>query len=887
VLYIPTNGFGGGSGSGYSSVSAFATNAYFATNAGVVVGIQSNSIVTLTSHAVNQTNINNAVASSLSTLTNRPYVATVNGQTGNVTIVASLPAGAIVATNTPAAGQSFFGSSGTKDGVITGYFATASGSGDMLKSEYDAGGVKQVAFTNDPRIVLALTNAAAFATAAQGAKADTALQPANTSGWVVASHTYLESGLSMLTSTVNAVANTTATHTAQLSTQEVFRVASTVNYATNAGNAATVNGLTPTQILATASNSFALRAWVAGFSNAPASWNADFNTIDITNPDGTVLQVGQEQVTVVRNDNSYTITNGKACRAALASPGFYSSVQLASATDTLDQVMSTIGLATMDIPPGQIGKITTLGNVNNIPTLSFIEGSNLWMSATKGEIEMGMPSCTSDRRIVYIGQCLRSHANEGRIRVAVSHVPRAADICAETNGTAAAAAAGVSNALAPRIVALEGHAVAQTNINAGVASGLSTLTGAVDAASSTTATHTAQIAALSGTQAVVTASLTNYLPLSGGTLTGSVYTAVTNSPADNELARAGWVRGLLPSGAQWYFTQTPTNGFGEKTANFVALSRELPADAFTNVIASPVPSDTYIAGGVITGTVTSLQSPITLDVWAARVGGTAVSTIPLFAEIYYIYEGTINHLGDWSVGPWVVPSTEPQNHKFVVSFNVPAITNAVRIIAYLKTGTVTGPAAGMWIYGGDGYSSHMDINGTEGVLAGDVDAKLTTHTNRTDNPHAVTAAQVGAVPTNDVRYLAALTNAAAFDPAGTANSVSNVLASPYQPWTDTLTPPASGGTTLVTFANGTLPLLVCTGACTVGVSPEGGWGASGVNRFTLGLYIGSFSVTIATNGTPAGCNVRWGNTLSLSTTLTNQLLFRSVGTNDWVIYGSL
>jgi hypothetical protein len=379
------------------------------------------------------------------------------------------------------------------------------------------------------------------------------------------------------------------------------------------------------------------------------------------------------------------------------------------------------------------------------------------------------------------------------------------------------------------------------------------------------------------------------------------------------------------------------------------------------------------------------------------------------------------------VGPWVVPGTTPANHQFVVSFNAPAITGAVRIIAYMKTGTVTGPAAGLWIYGGDGYSSHMDIDGTTGVLAGDVDAKLTTHTNltdnphvvtlqqaanaggftktnqeitirtllssfppstrywgtgvydgngysfsydggnpdpsegygtgynwqfgiipgsgsphpkirydfgtgtqsgyilfptpdgieqintlallsdvslvqatagvvqvnlethtnRTDNPHAVTAEQVGAVATNDARYMAALTNAAAFDPAGTANSVSNVLASPYQPWTATLTPPANGGTTLVTFANGTLPLLVCAGAQTVGVNPAGGWGAAGVNRFTLGLYIGSFSVTIATNGTPAGCNVRWGNTLTLSTTRTNQLLFRSVGTNDWVVYGSL
>jgi hypothetical protein len=39
----------------------------------------------------------------------------------------------------------------------------------------------------------------------------------------------------------------------------------------------------------------------------------------------------------------------------------------------------------------------------------------------------------------------------------------------------------------------------------------------------------------------------------------------------------------------------------------------------------------------------------------------------------------------------------------------------------------------------------MDIEGTSGALAGDVDARLTVHTNRTDNPHSVTAAQLGAL----------------------------------------------------------------------------------------------------------------------------------------------
>jgi hypothetical protein len=47
--------------------------------------------------------------------------------------------------------------------------------------------------------------------------------------------------------------------------------------------------------------------------------------------------------------------------------------------------------------------------------------------------------------------------------------------------------------------------------------------------------------------------------------------------------------------------------------------------------------------------------------------------------------------------------------QWVVSFNAPTVTGAVQVIGYLKTGTVSGPAAGVNIYGGGQYSSHMDI----------------------------------------------------------------------------------------------------------------------------------------------------------------------------------
>jgi hypothetical protein len=208
------------------------------------------------------------------------------------------------------------------------------------------------------------------------------------------------------------------------------------------------------------------------------------------------------------------------------------------------------------------------------------------------------------------------------------------------------------------------------------------------------------------------AQMTTKLSTTGGTLTGPLLTTldhITTPPGDYELPSARWVRGLAMAGSECYFTPTITNGYGNKTTNFVLLSETLPASLFTNSIASPVASDSYIAGGICTNLLTAIRSTITIDAWLARVGGSSASTIPIFGEIYYIYAGTTNHLGDWTVGPLYLTDTIPQPMRWVVSFNEPTVTGAVQIIGYLKTGTVSGPAAGVNIYGGGQYSSHLDI----------------------------------------------------------------------------------------------------------------------------------------------------------------------------------
>lgn len=123
------------------------------------------------------------IAAATSTMVPNSRTITINGVTYDlsenrswtVSTTATLPAGTVAATNQGVAGQSLFWNAGAPTGVSTGYWATASGSGDMLASMYDPNSVQRgVVFTNDQRVTLALTNGALYATAAQGVAATNA-----------------------------------------------------------------------------------------------------------------------------------------------------------------------------------------------------------------------------------------------------------------------------------------------------------------------------------------------------------------------------------------------------------------------------------------------------------------------------------------------------------------------------------------------------------------------------------------------------------------------------------------------------------------------------------------------------------------------------------------
>ena len=99
-----------------------------------------------------------------------------------------------------------------------------------------------------------------------------------------------------------------------------------------------------------------------------------------------------------------------------------------------------------------------------------------------------------------------------------------------------------------------------------------------------------------------------------------------------------------------------------------------------------------------------------------RNGGNLSTVLPIHPELYYVYNGETNQLGDWEVGNQTITATTPTKYTFTVAFAEPSITGSVYLVGYLKSGTVSGTAAGLDIVGGLTYPSHIDI---EAVSAGE------------------------------------------------------------------------------------------------------------------------------------------------------------------------
>jgi len=142
-------------------------------------------------------------------------------------------------------------------------------------------------------------------------------------------------------------------------------------------------------------------------------WDKDNGSLSVGLPGGVVvLQIGQEQLTRVKNDQGAEIGNGKAVYVS-GSSGVNPKVKLASNASLA--TASVIGLATETIDAGQFGYVCSGGLVRDLDTDSFNAGDWLWLNASNGTLTNTRPE--SPLTQVFVGIVMSKGSGNGIIAV--------------------------------------------------------------------------------------------------------------------------------------------------------------------------------------------------------------------------------------------------------------------------------------------------------------------------------------------------------------------------------------------------------------------------------------------------------------------------------------
>lgn len=115
-----------------------------------------------------------------------------------------------------------------------------------------------------------------------------------------------------------------------------------------------------------------------GVAEGQLTWNADEKTLDLGKGGGVVLQIGQEQLSLVRNSTASTIPNG---RAVMFAGTLGNSGRLLVAPMVADGTYPGyvfFGVTTAAIAPGADGFVCTFGKVRGVDTRAYDEGDILW-----------------------------------------------------------------------------------------------------------------------------------------------------------------------------------------------------------------------------------------------------------------------------------------------------------------------------------------------------------------------------------------------------------------------------------------------------------------------------------------------------------------------------
>lgn len=132
---------------------------------------------------------------------------------------------------------------------------------------------------------------------------------------------------------------------------------------------------------------------------------------------GTPLHIGQEQCVRARNNTGSQINAGSVVYISGAT-GQTPTIALARSDVALTG--RAIGMALHNISNNTTGKVITFGSISNINTSSFSAGDKLYLSpTTAGALTNVQPDVPNFP--VFIGYCLNSHVNQGKVLVSVQN----------------------------------------------------------------------------------------------------------------------------------------------------------------------------------------------------------------------------------------------------------------------------------------------------------------------------------------------------------------------------------------------------------------------------------------------------------------------------------
>lgn|SRR5574343_10676 len=163
-------------------------------------------------------------------------------------------------------------------------------------------------------------------------------------------------------------------------------------------------------------------SFTSGFtpSAGTISWNSDDKTMNIGLENGSMLQLGQEEILYAVNQTGSTINNGQIVKVT-GSQGNRVVVSLGQAT-TSAQSPSVFAIATQSVSNNQSGYFTRFGLIRDINTDSWNEGDLLWLSTSAGMLTNVQPGKAYTQ--VPVAIVTRKHAVVGAIMAAPQWIPR-------------------------------------------------------------------------------------------------------------------------------------------------------------------------------------------------------------------------------------------------------------------------------------------------------------------------------------------------------------------------------------------------------------------------------------------------------------------------------